>query len=103
VDTARCILDNRVYNAKEFSRLDSTEIQQKRYVLACKECNETAAFCRASSKGRVAHFKAFHAEGCTLAEAEPIDGEYGENADQIENLGERIIVNFNYGITNTSA
>lgn len=100
MDIARCIEDNRTYNAIEFSRLHPAELERKRRLLACDECGGPAFFRKASRSGRAACFGARpHADGCELAaqdHEQHFDGQ-GDDLDAINNPAERIVVDLNFG------
>ncbi|SDX98526.1 J domain-containing protein [Pseudomonas sp. NFACC08-1] len=67
MDIAKCVLDDRVYDALDFSKLHPGELAIKRRHLICTECHATAFFRKASRNGQAACFGAFpHAEGCSL-------------------------------------
>lgn len=99
MNTAFCIEDGITYEAVQFSRLPPIELARKRRFLQCSECNAPAFFRKASRSGRGACFGARpHVEGCDLAalDHEPIDGQ-GDDEDELNNPGERISVDLNYG------
>lgn len=100
MDTARCSEDEVIYEAIQFSHLPPMELARKRRLLRCPECNGPAFFRKASRSGRAACFGARpHADGCSLAALEHEPEEDGQGADQdiLENPGERIVVDFNFG------
>lgn len=99
MDTALCLQDGVVYNAHPFSQLSSSELEGKRRLLVCAECNAQAFFRKESKHGRAACFGARpHNPNCTMAAAdgEPIE-QGGAGIDELYNPGERIVVDFNYG------
>lgn len=99
MDTAFCTEDGITYEAVQFSRLPPIELARKRRFLQCSGCNATAFFRKASRSGRAACFGARpHVEGCNLAafDHEPIDGQ-GHDEDELNNPGDRIAVDLNYG------
>lgn len=68
MDRAKCVLDNKIYTALEFSNLPPGEMSTKRKHFVCTECHAVAFFRKASRKGRAACFGAFpHAEDCSLS------------------------------------
>lgn len=99
MDTAFCTEDGITYEAVQFSRLPPIELARKRRLLQCSECHATAFFRKASRSGRAACFGARpHVEDCDLAalDHEAIDGQ-GDDDDVLNNPGERIAVDLNYG------
>lgn len=100
MDLALCTDDGVTYEAVEFSHLPPVELAQKRRLLKCPECDGPAFFRKASRSGRAACFGARpHEDGCSLAAPEHDTQADGQGADQdaLENPGERIVVDFNFG------
>jgi len=100
MDAARCTLDNAVYQAVRFAALPPNELSKKRRFLVCPECNGPAFFRKASRSGQAACFGARpHEDGCTLAasEYERNDTGLGDDQDILENPGQRIVIDFNFG------
>lgn len=100
MDVAKCTLDDVVFNAHDFSLLPSAELGRKRRFLVCSECKGPAFFRKASRSGQAACFGARpHADGCSLAapEHEQHDDEFGEDQDALNNPGQLIHVDFNFG------
>lgn len=100
MDVALCTLDNVVYSATQFANLNFGELSEKRRYLACPECQGPAFFRKATRNGRAACFGARpHQPNCSLAaqdETRIIDG-HGDIADVINNPGERIVVDLDFG------
>lgn len=92
---AFCHVDQRIWEAYQFSRLPTEEIAEKRNSLSCVECNALAWFRRESSHGHPAHFCAHHEPSCELkAEYVLVDDDKGEGAeavDQIKSSGEIVV------------
>lgn len=63
---AKCTLDNKNWEAAEFERLPTGELETKRTSLVCTECGEFAWYRKRSIHGNPPHFCAHHAEGCDL-------------------------------------
>lgn len=63
---ARCITDNKVWEALPFSKLSSKELESKRLNLLCSQCGEFAWFRKESRHGHPAHFCARHSDECDL-------------------------------------
>lgn len=100
MDAARCTLDDVIYQAVRFAALPPIELARKRRFLACPECRGPAFFRKASRSGQAACFGARpHKEGCTLAASEYEQNDIGPGDDQdvLENPGQRIILDFNFG------
>lgn len=100
MDTARCTLDNEIYQAVRFSALSPNDLSKKRRFLICSECRGPAFFRKASRSGQAACFGARpHEDGCELAasENEQNDIGLGEDQDALINSGQRIIIDFNFG------
>lgn len=92
---ALCGVDNRVWEAADFSRLPSAQLSQYRDSLTCVECNALAWFRRASTHGHPAHFCAHHESTCQLkAEYVPVDNDQGDGTevvDQIQSSGDIVV------------
>lgn len=100
MDAARCILDDVVYQAVRFAGLPPNEFSRKRRFLVCSECGGPAFFRKASRSGQAACFGARpHEDSCTLAapEYEHNDEGLGDDQNILENPGQRIVVDFNFG------
>jgi hypothetical protein len=100
MDIARCTQDDVVYQAITFAGLSSTNFVTKKRFLICSECGGPAFFRKASCSGQAACFGARpHEEGCSLkaTEYEKNDEGQGDDQDILENPGQRIVVEFNYG------
>jgi len=100
MDAARCTLDDMVYQAVRFAALPPNELARKRRFLVCPECRGPAFFRKASRSGQAACFGARpHEEGCELPAAEYEQNDIGPGDDQdiLENPGQRIILDFNFG------
>ncbi|QEY16951.1 hypothetical protein D0C16_13795 [Cellvibrio sp. KY-GH-1] len=63
---AKCTSDNKVWEARPFSLLESSVLESKRLSLVCVECEEFAWFRKESSHGHPAHFCARHDDNCSL-------------------------------------
>lgn len=103
MDTALCTDDGITYTAVDFSALPPTELACKRRALQCTECCGPAFFRKASRNGQAACFGARpHADNCALAapEYDLEDDGTGNDQDELHNPGERIVVDFNFGVTN---
>ena len=100
MDLALCTLDNTPYNSFQFSHLSAVEISERRRHLVCPECRGPAFFRKQTKNGRAACFGARpHQPNCSLSafdETRIIEG-YGEVTDIINNPGERIVVDLNFG------
>lgn len=100
MDTAFCTEDGVTYESTQFSRLPPMELARKRRLLQCPECQSIAFFRKASRSGRAACFGARpHLDGCELATLDnndPIDGQ-GVDEDELNNPGDRIVVELNFG------
>jgi hypothetical protein len=71
MDSAKCILDNKIYTALEFSKLAPGELSTKRKYLVCIECQAVAFFRKASRNGQAAYFGAFpHVKDCLFARSD---------------------------------
>ena len=92
---AFCHIDQRVWEASEFSRLPAEEIAEKRNSLSCVECNALGWYRRESTHGHPAHFCAHHEPTCELkAEYVVVDDDQGdglEAVDQIKSSGEIVV------------
>lgn len=100
MDAARCTLDNTIYQAVRFAALPPNELAKKRRFLVCPECHGPAFFRKASRSGQAACFGARpHEDGCTLTASEYEQNDIGPGDDQdiLENPGQRIILDFNFG------
>ena len=103
MDAALCTLDDSTYQAVQFAALPPNELARKRRFLVCPECRGPAFFRKASRSGQAACFGARpHEEGCTLATSdyEQNDISLGDDQDSLENPGQRIILDFNFGVPN---
>ena len=103
MDAARCTLDDVVYQAFHFADLPTADLARMRRFLVCPECRGPAFFRKASRSGQAACFGARpHEEGCTLAASEYDQNHIGPGDDQdiLENLGQRIVLDFNFGAPN---
>jgi hypothetical protein len=100
MDVALCYLDDITYTSDQFSRLNHFEMEEKRRCLACPECRGPAFFRKRTRNGRAACFGARpHRPNCSLSaldETRVIEG-HGELTDVINNPGERIVVDLNFG------
>lgn len=63
---AKCTLDDKVWEADQFSKLESNQLEQKRKNLVCSQCGEFAWFRKESRHGHPAHFCAHHDDNCDL-------------------------------------
>ncbi|MEB0137650.1 MULTISPECIES: hypothetical protein [unclassified Undibacterium] len=100
MDVARCTLDDVVYQATRFSILLPSDLAQKRKFLVCPNCGGPSFFRKASRSGQAACFGARpHEIGCSLAapEYEKSDDGQGDDQDTVDNPGQRIVVDFNFG------
>lgn len=105
MDAALCTIDDVIYQATHFANLPPNELARKRRFLVCPECSGPAFFRKASRSGQAACFGARpHEEGCTLAAAEYEQNDNGPGDDQdiLENPGQRIILDLNFGASNDS-
>jgi hypothetical protein len=103
MDAARCTLDDVVYQSMRFAALPPNELARKRIFLVCPECRGPAFFRKASCSGQAACFGARpHEEGCRLAASEYEQNDIGTGDDQdvLENPGQRIVLDFNFGASN---
>lgn len=103
MDIAQCTLDGVVYLAVRFKDLPLAEFARKKRHLVCPECRATAFFRKASSSGQSACFCARpHEEGCTLAASkyEQNDNGPGDDQDILNNPGQRIVLDINFGAHN---
>jgi hypothetical protein len=104
MDIAHCTVNQKNYLAIRFAALDPIELRRKRYSLICPECHESAYYKKASRSGQAACFGARHGENCTLTASkygQNIVG-LGDDQDILENNGNRIILDFNFGTANNS-
>ncbi len=95
MDSAFCTIDQRPYDAVEFSRLPPDTLDTYRRALICTKCRSEAFFRKASSSGRGPCFGARpHAEDCTEATIDAGTwGTGGNQADEpIFNAAGRIII-----------
>lgn len=100
MDAARCTLDDVVYQAVRFATLSPADLSRKRRFLVCPECRGPAYFKKASRSGQAACFGARpHEDGCTLAAVEYEQNDIGPGDDQdiLQNPGQRIVLDFNFG------
>lgn len=92
---AFCNVDQRVWEAYQFSRLPSAELTEKRNSLTCTECRALAWFRRESTHGHPAHFCAHHEASCPLkAEYVVVDedkGDAGEAVEQVASSGDIVV------------
>lgn len=92
---ALCGIDNRVWEAANFSRLPSAQLSQYRDSLICVECSALAWFRRASTHGHPAHFCAHHEPTCQLrAEYAVVDSDQGDGTeivDQVQSSGDIVV------------
>lgn len=103
MDIAKCTLDGKEYNAVDFEKLPPNELSEKRRNLICTKCGKEAFFRKSSRSGQAACFGARpHADGCFFASAETqqVDDEGGDE-DRINNPGQRILIDLNYGAAPT--
>lgn len=100
MDVALCTLDNHTYTSAQFAQLPFADMSEKRRNLVCPECGGPAYFRRLTRNGRAACFGARpHQPHCSLSvldETRVIHGQ-GEIAEVINNPGERIVVDLNFG------
>jgi hypothetical protein len=99
MDRARCMEENVIYTAAEFSRLDPTDSDRKRRLLQCPECSGPAFFRNTSRNGRMPCFGARpHSATCTLAaqDVERFAG-FGEDRGALSSFGQRIVFDFHFG------
>lgn len=100
MDLAFCTLDNLTYTSAQFSKLNFADMSKKRRSLACPECGGPAFFRKQTRNGRAACFGARpHQPNCSISaldETKVING-YGEEVEFINNPGERIVVDLNFG------
>lgn len=99
-----CTQDGVTYQAEDFNQAEDF-INKKRF-LECPECHGPAFYRGLTRNGREACFGARpHAPGCDLASVEH-DGDatgQGDVEDEIFTTGQRIIVDFNQGTTETDS
>ncbi|API86667.1 hypothetical protein [Francisella uliginis] len=103
MDLAKCVLDNKIYNAKDFAKVDGFEEKSKN--LICLECGHTAFFRRPSISGQGACFGSRpHGVGCKLgaSSSEKLLGHLEESEKEIINSGDRIKVDFKFGSESSS-
>ncbi|MFZ6864686.1 hypothetical protein ACO0K7_18845 [Undibacterium sp. Ji67W] len=63
---ARTLSDGKTWEAFTFSKLPTSDLEEKRKNLACAECGEFAWFRKESLHGHPAHFCAHHKDDCSL-------------------------------------
>lgn len=100
MDIAVCTEDGETYTAVEFAAQNQADIGRKRRLLQCPECDGPAFFRKASRGGRAPCFGARpHIGDCGLAalDQERRGDGLGEDQDALYNLGNRIIVDLNFG------
>ena len=96
LDNARCIANNRLYSAREFSELEPKDISKLRRSLICNGCGNEAFFRVASPPRRGPCFGARpHKEGCSEATTDAgmwgLPGS-GEQEERIFNSAGRIVI-----------
>lgn len=91
---AKCTLDGKVWEAIQFAKLESNQLEHKRKSLICSQCGEFAWFRKESRHGHPAHFCAHHDDNCDL-KVEYVTSDDGllssETQDELTS-GETIIV-----------
>lgn len=101
MDIARCLVDDKIYEAHVFSRLPFGERETKRQELICPndDCKGPAFFRREARTGQAACFGARHVDGCGMAAAEPLrlQGAEGGEEDLLFNPGDRLELDLGYG------
>jgi hypothetical protein len=98
MDNAHCSDDGQIYEAVDFSRLDSIELERKRRLLHCPECDGPAFFRNTSSIGRAPCFGARpHATGCSLAAYDLARIQSMVNEDALLNSVDKIVVDLRFG------
>lgn len=99
MDYARHVPSDQVYQAIAFSQLGAVQIEQMRHDLTCPECNNAAFYRKATKHGHAACFGARHIDGCGMATAprDRIEDGLGANEDALENPGQHILVDLNFG------
>lgn len=100
MEIARCSEDQQDYTASLFAQLQPNDLERKRRQLSCPACGGPAFFRKATRNGRAACFGARpHSDDCDLAaqdHTQLVDGE-GADLDALNNPGERIVVDLNFG------
>lgn len=95
MDSALCTLNNRVYDAAEFARLNPTYLESRRRALICNSCGHEAFFRSASVSGRGPCFGA-RPHGPDCPEATVDAGVWGvggaEQNEPIFNAADRIVI-----------
>lgn len=92
---AKHTIDNKTWEASEFAALPVDELETKRRNLICVQCSGFAWFCKESTHGHPAHFKAHHKDCCELKVEYVVVGESRNEATIEENevtAGSSIIV-----------
>lgn len=101
MDVAYCSEDDTCYSVEQFSQLPPHELQRKRRFLSCvgQNCLAQAYYRKASTSGQAACFGAYHVDGCDYATQQGISIEPhgGSDLDVLENDGNRIILDLDYG------
>jgi hypothetical protein len=100
MDVALCTLDDVVYNATSFAVLPPSDLALKRKFLVCSKCSGPSFFRKISRSGQAACFGARpHEVGCSLAapEYEQTDDGQGDDQDIVNNPGQHIVVDFDFG------
>ena len=102
MDKAQCTLNQKSYNAVEFSKLPLKELSQKRNFLICDECKKPAFFRKAATSGQAACFGARpHASSCSNVSQDTlkISSLGSDEEDIIHNPGQIIEIDIIYGQT----
>ena len=73
MEFARCLANDKVYDAYSFSLLDEETLEYLRSRLACTECSAPAYFRRKSRDNKAACFGATHKPGCESANSHKSD------------------------------
>ena len=99
MQTARCNQDGAIYNAPSFGNLNPDEIEQKRGLLSCPECDRHSYFRRQTSNGRAPCFCAHHEPGCEFAAPSPMARSDSSGLGRFSSgvLDRPIVVDFAYG------
>ncbi len=99
MQTARCHQDGAIYNAPSFGNLNPDEIEQKRGLLSCPECDRHSYFRRQTRNGRAPCFCAHHEPGCEFAASSPMarSDPFGLGRFSSGVLDRPIVVDFAYG------
>jgi len=95
MDLAFCTINQKLYDAAQFARLEPATLEEYRRALICNKCRREAFFRKASSSGRGPCFGARpHAENCSEATIDA--GTWGTGGNQedepIFNAAGRIII-----------